>query len=79
VRSDPKIPSFKDNPRRSVPALLQNLSARDRCSASIDPALHRCHAAKSQVPIRETSIRILLSLCLALFLADAVVSLADDS
>jgi hypothetical protein len=70
VQPGPKIPSFKDNPQAgSVPPLLP-------ASEPPPPPLPKPNRKSLRV---EQTLAILLSLCLGAFLADAVVSLADDT
>src|SRR6267142_2629104 len=81
MQPDPEIPSFQASPKvGSVPPLLP---------ASEPPVIASPLAAASPPPLLSKSDRkswslrqlfaLLLSLCLGLFLADAVVSLVDDS
>src|ERR1051325_4372926 len=81
--SDPKIPSSRDHPQADsmVPPLPPSeppvmLSPPPLVVVSTPPGLPKQNRKSS--PLRQL-LAILLSLCLGLFLADAVVSLLDDS
>src|SRR5438128_1407414 len=80
---DSNIPSYNDNPKPgNVPPLLPAseppvISAPPPLVTGAPPALPPPSPGKSS-PVRRL-LAILLSLCLGLFLADAVVSLLDDS
>lgn len=83
MQPDPKIPSFKDNPQAgSVPPLLPasespRIGAPPPLAAASPPPLTPKPNHRSWPVGRMCAI--LLSLGLGLFLADAVVSLVDDS
>ena len=83
VPSDPKIPPFENNPQAgSVPppppaSEPPVIGAPPPLIAAAPPPLTP-QANRKSVSVRNL-LAILLSLCLGLFVADAVVSLVDDS
>lgn len=83
MQPDPKIPSFKDNPQAgNVPPLLP--ASEPPLIGAPPPFVAASPPPLPPKPNRQSSsvrpmLAILLGLCLGLFLADAVVSLVDDS
>ena len=83
MQPDPETPSFRAGPpAASVPPLLPAseppvIGAPAELAAASSPGLPPTPVRKSS-PLHQL-FAILLSLCLGLFLADAVVSLVDDS
>jgi hypothetical protein len=83
VQTDPKIPPFENNPHTgsvppSLPPSEPPVIGSPPPLAAASPQPLPPEPNRKSVSVRNL-VAILLSLCLWLFLADAVVSLADDS